>query len=53
MQPIWKETDGLLLRGAFNRNTKLIGMCELLYDHRDWLWSFLEIERRRADEQRQ
>jgi len=34
----------LLLRGVFSGNSKLAGMCEPLYDHRDWLWTFLEVE---------
>jgi transposase len=44
MQPIRKEIDGLLLRGAFSGNSKLAGMCEPLYDHREWLWTFLDVE---------
>lgn len=44
MQPIRKEIDSLLLRGVFSCNAKLIGMCEPLYDHRDWLWTFLDVE---------
>ena len=28
----------------FSGNPKLIGMCEPLYDHRDWLWTFLDVE---------
>jgi transposase len=44
MQPIRQEIDGLLLRGAFSGNSKLAGMCGPLYDHRDWLWTFLEVE---------
>ena len=44
MQPIRREIDRLLLRGVFSRHPKLIGMCEPLYDHRDWLWTFLEME---------
>ena len=44
MQPIRKEIDGLLLRGAFSGNSKLIGMCKPMYDHRDWLWTFLDVE---------
>jgi transposase len=34
----------LLLRGAFSGNSKLVGMCEPLYDHRDWLWTYLDVE---------
>lgn len=44
MQPIRKEIDALLLRGAFSGNARLIGMCEELYQHRDWLWTFLDVE---------
>jgi transposase len=44
MQPIRREIDGLLLRGVFSGNAKLAGMCEPLYDHRDWLWTFLDVE---------
>lgn len=44
MKPIREEIDGLLLRGVFSGNAKLVGMCRPLYDHRDWLWTFLEVE---------
>jgi transposase len=44
MRPIRQEIDSLLLRGVFSGNSKLAGMCEPLYDHRDWLWTFLEVE---------
>lgn len=44
MRPIRHEIDGLLLRGAFSGHPKLAGMCAPLYDHRDWLWTFLEVE---------
>ena len=44
MQPIRHEIDSLLLRGVFSGNAKLAGMCEPLYDHRDWLWTFLDVE---------
>jgi transposase len=44
MQPVRQETDGLLLRGAFSGNAKLTGMCQPLYDHRDWLWTFLDVQ---------
>lgn len=43
MQPIRNEIDSLLLRGVFSGNAKLTGMCEPLYDHRDWLWTFLDV----------
>jgi transposase len=43
MRPIREEVNGLLLRGAFSGNPKLTGMCNPLYDHRDWLWTFLDV----------
>jgi transposase len=44
MRPIRQEIDGLLLRGVFSGNPKLVGMCQPLYDHRDGLWTFLDVE---------
>ena len=44
MRPIRQEIDSLLLRGVFSGNSKLVGMCTPLYDHRDWLWTFLDVE---------
>jgi transposase len=44
MGPIREEINRLLLRGAFSGNPKLIGMCKPLHDHRDWLWTFLDVE---------
>jgi len=44
MGPIRKEIDGLLLRAVFSGNSKLVGMCTPLYDHRDYLWTFLDVE---------
>jgi transposase len=44
MQPIREEIDSLLLRGAFSGNSRLVGMCNELYEHRDWLWTFLDVE---------
>jgi transposase len=40
MKPIRQEIDALLLRGAFAG----IGMAEELSNHRDWLWTFVEVE---------
>ena len=40
MKPIRQEIDALLLRGAFAG----IGMAEQLSNHRDWLWTFLEVD---------
>lgn len=42
MKPIRTEIDGLLLRGVFSGNPRLVGMCEELYNHRDWLWTFVD-----------
>jgi transposase len=44
LRPIRQEIDNLLLRGAYSGNAKLVGMCDPLYDHRDWLWTFLDVE---------
>ena len=44
MQPIRAEIEGFLLRGAFSGNQRLLGMCNELYDHRQWLWTFLDQE---------
>ena len=44
VNPIRAEIEGLLLRGAFSGNERLLGMCNELYDHRQWLWTFLDHE---------
>jgi transposase len=44
MTPIRAEIEALLLRGAFSGNERLVGMCDELYDHRQWLWTFLDRE---------
>ena len=44
MRPIRGKVDALLLRGVFSGNLKLVGMCEPLYDHRAWLWTFLDVD---------
>jgi transposase len=41
MAPVRQEIDSLLLRG---RGTAADGMCRELFKHRDWLWTFVEIE---------
>ena len=43
MQPVRQEIDSLLLRGVFSGNKKLKGMCKPLFAHRDWLWTFLDV----------
>jgi transposase len=40
--PVRAEVDALLLRGAFSGNDRLMGMCEELYSHRQWLWTFVD-----------
>jgi transposase len=44
MKPIRHRIDSLLLRGVFSDNPRLVGMCRELYQHREWLWTFLEVE---------
>jgi transposase len=44
MQPIRREVECLLLRGEFSGNPELVGMCRELYNHREWLWTFLDVE---------
>jgi transposase len=44
MAPVRRDVERLLLRGVESGNTSLIGMCEELYSHRDWLWMFVHCE---------
>jgi transposase len=44
MAPVRAAVDALLLRGIFSDNDRLIGMCEELYDHREWLGTFVDHE---------
>jgi transposase len=44
MGPVRREVERLLLRGAQSGNRQMQGMCRELYDHRDWLWTFLRHE---------
>ena len=44
MGPVRREVDALLLRGAYSGNSRLVGMCDELWNHRSWLWTFLEVE---------
>ena len=43
MQPIRSEINDLLLRGVFSGNRRLRGMCQELFDHREWLWTFVDV----------
>jgi transposase len=40
--PLRKRIENLLLRGVFSGNRLFVGMCNELYDHREWLWTFLD-----------
>lgn len=42
VQPIRAEIDALLLRGYWNGLTS--GVCKELWEHREHLWTFLEVE---------
>jgi transposase len=42
MQPIRQEIEDLLLRGVFSGSRRLRGMCKELYEHREWLWAFVD-----------
>jgi len=44
MRPIRKEFNALLLRGVFSGNPRLVGMCNELWNHREWLWTFVDHE---------
>lgn len=41
MGPVRRRVERLLLRGAQSGNRKFQGMCRELYEHRQWLWTFL------------
>jgi transposase len=43
MTPVRKEIDHLLLRGKFSGNKRLVGMCHELYNNRQWLWTFVDV----------
>jgi hypothetical protein len=51
MAPIRQELNAFLLRGACSGNPRLQGMCEELWKHRDWLWTFVDVQRHRTHEQ--
>jgi transposase len=44
MAPVRREVERLLLRGVRSENPALVGMCRELYEHRDWLWTFVRCE---------
>jgi transposase len=41
MAPVRREVERLLRRGVESGNKSLVGMCEELYEHRAWLWTFV------------
>lgn len=44
MAPIRREVERLLRRGMASGNKSLVGTCQELYEHRDWLWTFVRHE---------
>lgn len=44
MTPIRSTVDALLLRGVYSGHDRLMGMCNELYEHREWLWTFVDHE---------
>jgi transposase len=44
MAPVRRQVERLLLRGIASNNKSLVGMCQELYEHRDWLWTFVRDE---------
>jgi transposase len=44
MQPVRTEVNSLLLRGVASENKRLVGMCRELYSHREWLWTFVDVQ---------
>jgi transposase len=44
MTPLRRAVEGLLLRGLCSGNPRLVGMCEELWKHREWLWTFVTCE---------
>jgi transposase len=44
MASVRREVERLLRRGVESGNKSLVGMCEELYEHRAWLWTFVRCE---------
>ena len=42
-RPVRREFNSLLVRGSFSGNGKLIGFCDELRRHQDWLWTFTQV----------
>ena len=44
LAPTRRVVEGLLLRGEFSGQSQVMGTCRELYDHKAWLWTFLDQE---------
>ena len=44
MGPVRRKVECLLLRGTQSSNADVRGTCRELYEHRQWLWTFLRHE---------
>lgn len=44
LEPLRQRVEALLLRGVFSGDDRLVGRCAELWDHRQWLWTFLEVD---------
>ena len=44
MGPVRRKVEALLLRGTQSGNADVRGTCRELYEHRQWLWTFLRHE---------
>lgn len=44
MIPIRESINSLVLRGMFSGNARLVGMCRELFNHREWLWTFVDVQ---------
>jgi len=44
MAPVRRKVERLLLRGTQSGNADVRGSCRELYEHRQWLWTFLRHE---------
>ena len=44
MGPVRRKVEGLLLRGTQSVNKDVRGTCRELYEHHQWLWTFLRRE---------
>jgi transposase len=44
MGPVRRKVERLLLRGTQSADADVRGTCRELYEHRDWLWTFVRCE---------